>query len=129
MRTGATEFKDKLPVHMETTLRCYPNYRIMADFEEDYQGEHIIDVLASVNTTVKETHSDFSLYRRVRAEGRMILQDHELSGPHSRALGNTGKTENPGWKLDKWSKSLGEGGCLSYSRRGDVARLRIQMSR
>lgn len=102
MTTGATEFQDKIPIHLATTLRCYPNHRIMADFEEIYQGEHVIDVLASVDPELKDSHADFALYRRLRVGGRTVLLASELSGPESHVNSNTGKPENPGWKLDKW---------------------------
>ena len=102
MRTGATEFQDKVPVHLSTTMRCYPHHMIVADFDEMYQGERIVDVLASVSPEIKEAHPDFSLYRRLRVEGRAALRTTELTGSDSSVSANTGKAENPGWKLDKW---------------------------
>jgi hypothetical protein len=102
MRTGATEIKDKLPVHLNTTLQCYNNYVIFSDYEEDFEGHHVYDLLAGVEGSVKEHHPDFALWRRLRAMGRGSLDDSELSGAISEDSGATGKQENHGWKLDKW---------------------------
>ncbi|KAM0709602.1 hypothetical protein Q7P35_003642 [Cladosporium inversicolor] len=102
MRTGATEIKDKLPAHLNTTLQCYNNYVIFSDYEEDFEGHHVYDLLAGVEDDVKENHPDFALWRRLRAYGRESLDDAELSGTISEDSGATGKTGNDGWKLDKW---------------------------
>lgn len=34
LKTGATELLDKLPVHLDTTLRCYPHHLMFSDYEE-----------------------------------------------------------------------------------------------
>ena len=103
LKTGSTELQDKLPIHLTTTLRCYPNYVIFSDYEEDYHGEHILDALDNVDPQLKKDHPDFELWRRLQsAGGRSALKPSERSGPISRPQGNTGKPSNPGWKLDKW---------------------------
>lgn len=103
MKTGSTELQDKLPIHFNTTLRCYPNYIIYSDVSEVFQGQQILDSLEDVNPEIKANHEDFELYRRLQQQsGRAGLEQHELSGPGSRPPGASGKTENPGWKLDKW---------------------------
>ena len=102
MRTGATEIKDKLPAHLNTTLQCYNNHIIFSDYEEDFEGHHVYDLLANVEDDVKEHHPDFALWRRLRDHGRESLNDSELSGAVSEDSGGTGKTENDGWRLDKW---------------------------
>ncbi|KAF7185252.1 hypothetical protein HII31_13527 [Pseudocercospora fuligena] len=102
LKTGSTEIHDKLPVHLNTTLRCYPHYMIFSDYEEEFQGHHIYDALEHVNQNTKASHADFALWRRLQEGGRAALQPHELSGTAARAGSNFGKQENPGWKLDKW---------------------------
>lgn len=102
MRTGATEIKDKLPAHLNTTLQCYNNYIIFSDYEEDFEGHHVYDLLANVEDDVKEHHPDFALWRRLRDHGRESLDNSELSGAISEDSGGTGKTGNDGWRLDKW---------------------------
>ena len=96
MRTGATEIEDKLPVHLNTTLQCYNNYVIFSDYEEDFEGHHVYDLLADVEDDVKEHHPDFALWRRLRANGRESLDDSELSGAISKETGPTGNTANDG---------------------------------
>lgn len=102
MRTGATEIKDKLTAHLNTTLQCYNNYIVFSDYEEDFEGQHVYDLLANVEDDIKENHPDFALWRRLRANGRESLHDSELSGTVSEEGGKTGKLGNDGWKLDKW---------------------------
>jgi hypothetical protein len=103
MKTGSTELQDKLPIHLNTTLRCYPNYIIYSDVAEMFQDHHILDSLEGVTSEIKANHADFALYRRLQQQsGRAALQESELSGPDSIIPGASGKSENPGWKLDKW---------------------------
>jgi hypothetical protein len=102
LRTGSTEIADKLPVHLSTTLKCYPNHLIFSDHEETFHGETVIDALASVSPGILETHPDFELHRRLRRSGRSTLEASELSGVDSEIVMMAGKTDDPGWKLDKW---------------------------
>ncbi|TKA55300.1 hypothetical protein B0A55_12514, partial [Friedmanniomyces simplex] len=62
MRTGATEIGDKLPVHLNTTMRCYPDTLIFSDYAEVFEGQQVYDALANVDTHVKETNMDFAHY-------------------------------------------------------------------
>lgn len=74
-----------------------------ADSNQVFRDEVILDALESVNPLVKAEHPDFSLWRRLQENGgRSALQRSELSGPISKPEGGGGKSENPGWKLDKW---------------------------
>jgi hypothetical protein len=103
LKTGSTELQDKLPIHLETTLRCYPNYLIFSDHAEKYQGETIIDALSDVDPIFKTAHEDFALYRQLQKGGRSSLNPSDLSGPASYTQDGTGgKPTNPGWRLDKW---------------------------
>jgi hypothetical protein len=102
LRTGSTELQDKLPVHLSTTLRCYPNHLIFSDYGETYHGETVVDALSSASRQILEDHPDFELYCRLRSLGRSALSASELSGAGSDVTQWHGKAENPGWKLDKW---------------------------
>lgn len=102
LKTGSTELKDRLPVHLSTTLQCYPHYMIFSDFEESFESEHIIDALEFVSPEILNDHDDFELWRRLQQGGRSVLESSELSGPDSEAIESIGKSKNPGWKLDKW---------------------------
>lgn len=102
MKTGSTEIRDKLPVHLSTTMQCYRNYLIFSDVAEQFEGENIIDALDDVDSQLKEEHNDFELYRRLLRHGRSSLKPSELSGPISRSQGGGGKPTNDGWRLDKY---------------------------
>lgn len=100
-RTGSTELASRLPTH-STSLRCFPNYLIFSDVEEEYHDEHIFDALEDVSPNIQETHPDFELYRRLRQAGRAAPNSTELAGSPDKYASNTGKSEISGWKLDKW---------------------------
>jgi hypothetical protein len=102
IKTGSTEFVDKLPMHLNTTVLCYPNYLIFSDYEEDFEGQRIIDALDSVTPSIREQHVDFALHRRLKEQGRAALQAEELNKVPGDPSAWTGHTDNPGWKLDKW---------------------------
>ncbi|CAK3960817.1 glycosyltransferase family 31 [Lecanosticta acicola] len=102
MRTGATEIKDKLPVHFNTTFKCYPNYIIFSDYEEDFHGHQVHDVLKYIPDEIKTTNVDFQHYMHVQEVGRQGLDKAELSGQVSEESGPVGKLDNAGWNLDKW---------------------------
>ncbi|KYG41775.1 glycosyltransferase family 31 protein [Acidomyces richmondensis BFW] len=102
LRTGSTELEDRFSVHLSTSIKCFPNYLIFSDLEEYYNGEHILDALADVSPEILENHPDFELWRRLRKGGRSALAQSELAGAPDRFASMSGKTENPGWKLDKW---------------------------
>jgi hypothetical protein len=103
MRTGSTELVAKLSVHLDTTLRCFKHRLIFSDAAEDYNGHPVLDALESVSDTVKETNTDFELYRRLR-DGRNRLESDELHDLPNETLHESwsGHTEIPAWKLDKW---------------------------
>ena len=122
LKTGSTELQNKLPVNLATTLRCYPNHLIVSDYAQTYHGETIVDALQDVDTTYKESHADFALYRQLQTSGgRASLDSSELSSPTSNSQDTpttttttttsnnantindkTGNPTNPGWRLDKW---------------------------
>jgi hypothetical protein len=83
-------------------LRCFPQYLIFSDLEEQYHGEHIIDALSSMSDDIKASHEDFEIYRRLQHHGRAILDPSELSGSPEAFERMNGNTQNAGWKLDKW---------------------------
>lgn len=102
MRTGATEIKHKLPVHFNTTFQCYPNVAIFSDFQENFHGHNVQDALRNIPDDIKLSNEDFKHYQHVLKVGQEGLLDDELSGEASEEAGPTGKTDNSGWRLDKW---------------------------
>ncbi|GAM84713.1 hypothetical protein ANO11243_027140 [Dothideomycetidae sp. 11243] len=104
MRTGVNELAHKLPVHLETTLRCYPHYMIFSDHGEDFQGQQIIDSLSTVNPKYKENAPEFEMYRRVREGGRDALGGEELTNKAgmNRHPSDEAKLAMGGWRVDKW---------------------------
>jgi hypothetical protein len=138
MRTGSTELQDKLPIHMATTLLRYPDSIIFSDYEEDFENRHMIDALESVNSHLKETSPDFEIWRRLKQDGRSVLQQEELSGQSIWLDLGTGKAKNPGWHeqrfpdhvartnmcLGSWISSSffrwSTGLCTSFQRRNGI---------
>jgi hypothetical protein len=103
LRTGATESRQKLPVHFRTTLRCVPNFLIVSDFDEEIEGHAVHDVLGGVTEARKKEHADFKLYHHLRKHGRRGLEGQQVINAQSgSSKGDYLNTENDGWKLDKW---------------------------
>jgi hypothetical protein len=102
LKTGAGEIEEKLPVHLQTTFRCYPDTVVFSDFGETFMNHTIVDVLEDVDPEIKDNHDDFDLYRRLRSNGRAALSPSELSGSSSDTSSSNGKPTVPGWTLDKY---------------------------
>ncbi|KAK7521299.1 uncharacterized protein IWZ02DRAFT_284189 [Phyllosticta citriasiana] len=92
LKTGATEAHEKVPIHLDTTLRCIPNYAIFSDLAEEIDGQQIQDALDEYPDEIKTTNGDFAFYRQLhdfKREGRSFAELDE--GASYRA-----------WNLDKW---------------------------
>ncbi|KAI9803851.1 MAG: hypothetical protein M1825_001731 [Sarcosagium campestre] len=92
MKTGVTAVKDRMPIHLSTTLSCIPHYVVYSDLEEDVAGQHVFDALDDVREEVRHKEDEFDLYNRIKAHGRKGIKPIEL------VEGKGGS----GWKLDKW---------------------------
>jgi hypothetical protein len=99
LKTGVTEALEKVPVHVETTLRCVPNYVIFSDYEEVIAGVRTHDVLQNVSDRVKREFPEFDMYNRVQRDGRAALTPDDYGDDSN---GPFGRLNNAGWTLDKW---------------------------
>lgn len=99
LKTGATEVQDKLPVHLQTTLRCLPSYAVFSDYEEEISGVRTHDTLRNVRNETKSTEPDFRIYNRLSTEGRQGLLATDFADD---VEGPFGKPNIPGWRLDRW---------------------------
>lgn len=97
LKTGATTLYRRLPIHFTTSLSdplLTPNVVIYSDQADTIAGHLIVDVLANVSDTLKQS-SDFKLYRTLPTlrsenlypEAAAMEGDHYLPG---------------GWRLDKY---------------------------
>jgi len=103
LRTGATESRQKVPVHFRTTLRCVPHFVILSDLDEEIQGHAVHDVLAGVSEARRSSHEDFKLYHRLQEHGRNGIDTQQVITTQSgSSKGDYLNTANDGWKLDKW---------------------------
>lgn len=102
LRTGATEIANSIPAHIATSLRCLTQHVMFSDYAETFHGERVLDALEFVDPQIVANNRDFELYRRVKQYGRAALAQSELSGNRSQTPSDTGHTEIPAWKLDKW---------------------------
>ncbi|KAJ5689808.1 hypothetical protein N7462_004200 [Penicillium macrosclerotiorum] len=99
LKTGATEAREKVPVQLRTTLQCVPHYAIFSDYEETINGIRTYDVLQNVTEATISTKPEFEYYQHLQEVGREGLTDADVGDDTN---GPFGKTNNPGWKLDKW---------------------------
>lgn len=99
LKTGATEALDKVPLYLRTMLHCVPHFAIFSDYEETINGVRTYDILRNVSETAMQNAPEFGFYRRLQEVGREGLTEEEWGDNEN---GPFGKTNNPGWKLDKW---------------------------
>ncbi|KAF2161069.1 glycosyltransferase family 31 protein [Zasmidium cellare ATCC 36951] len=78
LKTSAAEIEARLPIHLSTTLLCYPHAIIFSDYAENFEGYPVYDALASVDRRIKDHHPDFELWRRLQRDGPDGLEDEEL---------------------------------------------------
>ena len=96
LKTGATEIRKKLSVHLQTTLRCVPHFVIYSDLDEKFEGQHVQDSLDGIDQDTKQGHRDFQFYRQLQVY-------HRGSGDFEDLLPLKDSDEaNKGWNLDKW---------------------------
>lgn len=103
LRTGATESRQRVPVHFKTTLRCVPHFTILSDLDEEIEGHAVHDVLGAVTEKRRNEHDDFKLYRQLKKTGKRGLEAQQVITTQSgSSKGDYLNTGNDGWKLDKW---------------------------
>lgn len=103
LRTGATESRQKVPVHFKTTLRCVPNFVIFSDLDEEIEGHAVHDVLGGITEERRKEHEDFKLYNQLQKQGKRSLEaQHVITTESGSSKGDYLNTANDGWKLDKW---------------------------
>ncbi|QIW97692.1 hypothetical protein AMS68_003210 [Peltaster fructicola] len=103
IKTGATELEERMPVHFNTTLRCFPKSLIFSDHGENYEGHIVHDALGQVIDEIRLEAKEFDLWRRLHEKGRAGLDPSELSiNDKGSNLGGGGNPDNGGWALDKF---------------------------
>ena len=103
MKTGATEALEKLPIHFNTTFASWPKVLVYSDYTEDIQGFTIHDALADITPSIRLSHPDFDLWRRLNTYGRSTLRHSELSSSQVKDEESAyGKTDNAGWRLARF---------------------------
>lgn len=100
IKTGSTEALEKLPIHVNTTLRCFPHAIIFSDYGEVISGHELRDAVGNVSSEVRDEDADFELWRKLQREGREGLDPSELSTQVSDP--NAPNFDNGGWRLDKF---------------------------
>ncbi|KAF2758134.1 hypothetical protein EJ05DRAFT_378676 [Pseudovirgaria hyperparasitica] len=98
VRTGATEVHHRLPIHLETTLHCVPDFAIFSDLEEEIQGLPVHDALDDLSEVALKEYPELDFYHdlhRYKAEGRNISALIETHGRQS-------SVRDKAWNLDKW---------------------------
>jgi hypothetical protein len=97
VKTGATYIWRRMPGHMSTTLgdpALTPNIIYYSDSPDNINGNEVIDVLANVSSTLKQS-PDFKLYNNSKevADNNLYLETGSMEGD-SYLPG--------GWRLDKY---------------------------
>ncbi|QSZ29561.1 hypothetical protein DSL72_004076 [Monilinia vaccinii-corymbosi] len=97
VKTGATSIWRRMPMHMSTTLgnkRLTPNVLYYSDLADNINGNPVIDCLANVSTTLKES-PDFALYNQAKksVDDNLYQESGSMEGDSWLA---------GGWRLDKY---------------------------
>ncbi|KAG5359945.1 hypothetical protein CJU90_5791 [Yarrowia sp. C11] len=90
LKTGATTFWKRMPIHAYTTLTRVPHFAIYSDHPDTIAGYEVIDILANTSQEYKDS-KDFRLYR----------QQQKLRDLHNQVDFGTMKLDG-GWELDKY---------------------------
>ncbi|KAH7327135.1 hypothetical protein BKA65DRAFT_528149 [Rhexocercosporidium sp. MPI-PUGE-AT-0058] len=66
IKTGATEAAEKIPVQLETTLRCVPLENVLwySDMAQKVGDHQLVDALDRIPPSVKDGNLDFDIYRK-----------------------------------------------------------------
>ncbi|KAH9219261.1 hypothetical protein DL95DRAFT_292216 [Leptodontidium sp. 2 PMI_412] len=66
IKTGATEAAEKIPVQLETTLKCVPLENVLwySDMAQKVGEHQLVDALDAIPASVKDGNSDFDIYRK-----------------------------------------------------------------
>ncbi|KAH8668754.1 hypothetical protein BX600DRAFT_510819 [Xylariales sp. PMI_506] len=100
-KTGANEAPEKVPLHLDTTLRCIPHFEIYSDLEEEIAGHQVHNALDEVDPKIIAEHPDFEYYTRLQKAGREAFSEEEVA-KWSAAQSTFSGRDSPGWRLDKW---------------------------
>lgn len=100
IKTGATEAQERLPVHFNTTMDCFPHVLFFSDYPETMDGHIIHDALNNVAEEIRSNHEDFELWRLLHEKGRANLSPDENNLADS--SGPTGNQGNKAWRLDRF---------------------------
>lgn len=90
LKTGATTFWKRMPIHAYTTLTRVPHFAIYSDHPDSIAGYEVIDILANTSQEYMDGE-DFRLYR----------QQQKLRDLHNQVDFGTMKLDG-GWALDKY---------------------------
>jgi hypothetical protein len=98
VKTGASEAEDRIPVVMQTTLRCAENVVIFSDLEQDVGQYHLYDALDAISPSVTDGNPDFDFYRQQRDLWQSEKNISSLKG----AMHPYYENELAAWTLDKY---------------------------
>lgn len=100
MRTAARETHSRLPVHLELTQRCIPNFDIYSDLEELVDGHPVHNAMDEIPSARFITYPEFELYseqldakRRGRKDVAGLSHSKHLHHDQEDALSE---------RLDRW---------------------------
>jgi hypothetical protein len=89
LKSGSTEIAQRLPVHLSTTMQCYPNRAIFSDYEEDFAQEHVFNAIQDVSPALLTSDPEFELYRELQSSRREQLPCSGKATSRTRAGGST----------------------------------------
>jgi hypothetical protein len=101
VKTGATESLERVPIHLETTFKCFPHTLIFSDYAEEIEGFVVQDALDAIVPEIRLNHEDFDHWRKLHQDGREGLDQGQM-GNHVAADDLGAAFQNGGWKIDRF---------------------------
>ena len=100
VKTGATEAAEKIPIQLETTLRCVPLENVLwySDMAQKVGDHQLNDALDQISPSVKDENPDFEIYRKqqdLQDPLKVVSLLKDMKHPDD-------ENELAAWSLDKY---------------------------
>ncbi|KAF1982370.1 glycosyltransferase family 31 protein [Aulographum hederae CBS 113979] len=100
VKTGATEASEKIPLQMQTSLRCAQNVVVFSDMEQELGEYHVYDALDAVPDSAMEGNTDFDFYKKQQSLKSAGMIDSLMKGAKDPRMPN----DLAAWTLDKYKQ-------------------------
>lgn len=103
LKTGGNVMMDRLPVHLQTTVRCVPRAHlvIVSDVSANVEGYEVHDVIADVPDALLNKTGTLAYYDALQRADEDPSQLQGLSSTGNQKKSSNHDNDKAGWVLDK----------------------------